>query len=70
LFFILLPPFFQISFRVYFCRRKIFYSGRNLKNMVFKRTDIIRTFLLKAPLVKGGWFWLCQNRGDSVEITG
>jgi len=24
----------------------------------------------KAPLVKGGWFWLCQNRGDSVEITG
>ncbi|MBQ4644058.1 MAG: hypothetical protein IJB66_07575 [Oscillospiraceae bacterium] len=27
-------------------------------------------FLLKAPLVKGGWFWLCQNRGDSVEITG
>jgi len=32
--------------------------------------DIIRPFLLKAPLVKGGWFWLCQNRGDSVEITG
>jgi len=32
--------------------------------------DIIRPVLLKAPLVKGGWFWLCQNRGDSVEITG
>ena len=32
--------------------------------------DIIRTILLKAPLVKGGWFWLYQNRGDSVEITG
>ncbi|MBQ4643059.1 MAG: hypothetical protein IJB66_02410, partial [Oscillospiraceae bacterium] len=27
-------------------------------------------FLQKGPLVKGEWFWLCQNRGDSVEITG